>query len=98
MSSRGLSVTVHSVKGHCPVYREGDNFFLEQGYILTPGQGVRICFHSLASLLPYHVALFHGVAPTAIGLAKEGPSAYVQCLDPCELTGGGTVTFRIERE
>ncbi len=97
MVNHGLRVSVHSVRGHCPVYREGDSFVLEQGYILQAGAGVRICLHSLASVLPYHVALFHGVPPTAIGLAREGASAYVQCLDPCELTGGGTVTFRIER-
>ncbi|MGQ9560839.1 MAG: TIGR04076 family protein [Candidatus Oleimicrobiaceae bacterium] len=98
MPREGLRVTVHRIEGHCPVYRQGANFFLDQGYILAPGQGTPICLHSLASLLPYYVALFHGVPPTAIGLAQEGTCAYVQCLDPCEITGGGTVTFRIERE
>ncbi len=98
MSRQGLRVTVHAIKGRCPVYRQGESFFLEQGYILAPGQGTPICLHSLASLLPYYVALFHGVAPTALGLAQQGACAYVQCLDPCEITGGGTVTFKIERE
>ncbi|MDZ7294790.1 MAG: TIGR04076 family protein [candidate division KSB1 bacterium] len=97
MERQGLRITVHRIKGHCPVYREGDSFFLQQGYILPPDQRVSICLHSLASILPYHVALFHGVPPAAIGLAKEGKSAYVQCLDPCDLTGGGTVTFMIEK-
>lgn len=97
MSKQGLRITVHSVKGHCPVYRQGDGFFLEEGYIVRPSERASICLHSLASLLPYHVALFHGVSPVVIGLAKEGSSAYVQCLDPCELTGGGTVTFRIDK-
>ncbi len=52
--------------------------------------------HSLASILPYHIALTEGVNPKKIGLAKEGNKAYVQCLDPMKYTGGGTVTFEIE--
>ncbi|GAH46587.1 unnamed protein product [marine sediment metagenome] len=52
--------------------------------------------HSLASILPYYVALSEGVDPKTLGLAKEGNKAYLQCLDTCELTGGGTVIFEVE--
>ena len=47
--------------------------------------------HSLASLMPYYIALSRGISPESLGLSgpKEG-MAYLQCLDPCELTGGGT--------
>jgi len=31
-----------------------------------------------------------------LGLAKEGNKAYLQCLDPCERTGGGTIIFEVE--
>ncbi len=92
-----LKITVIAVRGTCPVYRPGDTFWLEQGYIIDPEKSGRICMHSLASLLPYHVALSHGVAPAAIGLNKGNDHhAFLQCLDPCDYTGGGTVTFKVE--
>ena len=30
-----------------------------------------------------------------LGLAQEGKTVYIQCLDPCEITGVGTVVFTI---
>ena len=55
-----------------------------------------VCLHSLASLLPYYVALSHGVPARDLGLARDGgTAAYLQCLDPCEITGGGTVIFEV---
>lgn len=53
--------------------------------------------HSLASIMPYYAALNKGVDPVELGLAKEGNKAYVQCLDACKYTGGGTVIFEIEK-
>jgi len=46
--------------------------------------------------MPYYVALSKEIPPKILGLSgtKEG-RAYVQCLDPCEITGGGTVIFEI---
>lgn len=43
-------------------------------------------------------ALARGISPVELGLAREGEEAYVQCLDPLEHTGGGTVIFKISRE
>lgn len=34
-----LLVRVKQIKGHCPVYQEGDTFVLEHGYILRPSLG-----------------------------------------------------------
>jgi hypothetical protein len=46
--------------------------------------------------MPYYVALSKGVAPHALGLSgTKEDMAYLQCLDPCDITGGGTVTFEI---
>ena len=53
--------------------------------------------HALASLMPYCVALSKGVSPEELGLGKEDV-AYVQCLDPCKYTDGGTVVFEIGKE
>jgi uncharacterized repeat protein (TIGR04076 family) len=83
-----LQVEVVQVKGHCPVYRVGDRFMILEGYKLQAERP--LCLHSLASILPYYVALSRGASPKELGLGAED-AAYVQCLDPCERTGGGTV-------
>lgn len=93
-----LVVEVIEIKGNCPVYRKGDRIILEEGYRVNLEETDAICMHSLASLLPYHNALAKGVSPVELGLAKKGEAAYLQCLDPQEYTGGGTVTFRVTRE
>jgi uncharacterized repeat protein (TIGR04076 family) len=51
--------------------------------------------NALQSLAPYYVALSRGVDPVELGLAGPDGAAYVQCLDPQEVTDGGTVVFRI---
>lgn len=45
--------------------------------------------------LVVYVALYNGVSPKNLGLANKDGRTCVQCLDPCELTGGGTVIFEI---
>lgn len=93
---KSLKVEVLEVIGKCPVYNVGDTFFIIDGFKLLSARPV--CMHSLASLLPYYVALARGLAPTELGLARVGETAYVQCLDPCSYTGGGTVVFAISEE
>ncbi|MBC7337594.1 MAG: TIGR04076 family protein [Clostridia bacterium] len=96
---RKLVITVVEVKGTCPVYRAGYKITLDDGYRLNLAETNAVCLHSLTSVMPYYVALYHGVSAAALGLAKggSGEAAYVQCLDPCHYTGGGTVVFRLER-
>jgi len=50
----------------------------------------------LTALLPYYVALSKGTPPQVLGLGDED-TAYLQCLDPYERTGGGTVVFAIRQ-
>lgn len=88
-----LRVKVVAIKGKCPVYCEGDSFVIAEGFKLVAERP--LCLHSLAAILPYYVALSRGVSPVSLGLAREAKSAFIQCLDPCEWTGGGTVVFRI---
>jgi uncharacterized repeat protein (TIGR04076 family) len=91
-----LVIKVVGIKGICPVYRVGDQWTIEQGYVLVTGESDNICMHSLASIFPYYVALSHGIKPQDLGLAKgDSREAYLQCLDPCEITGGGTVQFEV---
>ena len=94
-----LIARVREIKGTCPVYRPGDSIVIRDGYVLDTSKSAHVCMHSLASLMPYYVALSRGIAPETLGLSgpKEGV-AYLQCLDPCELTGGGTVVFEISIE
>ncbi len=94
---KDLKITIIEIKGTCPVYQKWDSFLLKNGYILDPENSCRICLHSLASILPCYVALSHGVAPVSIGLNKKDENkAFLQCLDPCAYTDGGTVIFEVE--
>jgi len=95
-ASKNLVIDVIDIKGHCPVYRTGDTFRIEDGYKLKADRPV--CMHSLQCLAPYYVPLSSGVDPANLGLAGPDGAAYVQCLDPQGITGGGTVTFRITVE
>ncbi len=97
-NSARLVVQVVEIKGTCPVYHKGDRIVLDEGYRMDLSQTNAVCMHSLASILPYYNALYRGADPVSMGLAKSGDRAYVQCLDPCHRTGGGTVTFEIRRE
>ncbi len=88
-----LVIQVVEIKGNCPVYKIGDTFYLINGFKLIAKKP--LCMHSLSSLMPYYVALSQGILPTKLGLAQEDKAAYVQCLDPCKYTSGGTVVFEI---
>jgi uncharacterized repeat protein (TIGR04076 family) len=93
-----LIIRVAEIKGSCPVYEVGHKITLNEGYILDPGETDVVCMHSLTSILPYYVALSKGVTAKELGLSRgQSEEAYVQCLDPCEITGGGTVIFEISR-
>ena len=91
-----LEVKVKQIKGTCPVYKLGDTIVIRKGYVLDTPHSSATCMHSLASLMPYYVALSRGIHPKDLGLSGTNPDcAYMQCLDPCEVTGGGTVVFEV---
>ena len=94
-----LIITVDEIQGRCPVYKVGDKIVLDDGYRMNLEETDAVCMHSLASILPYHIAFSRGVSAKICGLNREADMpAYVQCLDPVHRTRGGTVTFRIDRE
>lgn len=93
MAGKDLLIRVFDVRGRCPVYQKGDAFRILEGFKLDAEQP--LCMHSLSSLLPYYVSLSRGISPKELGLVQEGREAYLQCLDPCEHTGGGTVVFEV---
>ena len=84
-----------NIKGNCPIYEVGDFFKIIDGFKLNANKN--ICMHSFSSIFPYYVALSKGISSEDLGLSKNNvnDSAFVQCLDPCEITQGGTVTFEI---
>ena len=90
--ARDLEVEVVEVKGRCPVYRIGDRFHIREGWRLEAAQP--LCLHALTVLMPYYIALSRGIPPRELGLGG-GDTAYLQCLDPHERTGGGTVIFAV---
>ena len=90
-----LIITVKEIKGNCPVYGVGDRIVLDDGYRVNLKETNNMCMHSLSSIIPYYIAIFRGVDPQKLGLSRHGKNARVQCLDPCEYTGGGTVIFEI---
>lgn len=58
----------------------------------------QLCMPSLPSILPYYIALFKEIDPEQLGLSvQELGFAYVQCLNPYEITEGGTVILKIKR-
>ncbi len=91
-----LLVKVKAIKGHCPTYKVGDSFTLKNGYQLI--SDIPVCMHGLASLMPHYNAL-RVSQPQQWGLAgkEDKDKAYIQCLDPMEYTGGGTVIFEISK-
>ncbi len=93
-----LEITVKAIRGHCPVYRVGSRIVLREGYRLDLGASDAVCMHSLASVMPYYNAIFRGIEARELGLADAEGRACVQCLDPCEETGGGTAIMRLERK
>ncbi len=88
-----LRIEVHDIKGSCPIYKKGDEFLILDGYKLKADR--LICMHSLSSLMPYYVALNKGISPRELGLSKDDSAGYIQCLDPCEYTSGGSVIFKL---
>ncbi len=94
-----LVIEVVDKNGICPTYRVGDHFRIEDGYKLVSNQPV--CLHALQGLTPYYIPLSRGMSPYDLGLAAKDADqstneAYFQCHDPEEITGGGSVVFRIQ--
>jgi uncharacterized repeat protein (TIGR04076 family) len=94
-----LKITVHDIKGHCPVYRVGDKIVIQNPQIILEKTDA-LCTHALPSLLHYALILEKNWNPLQLGLTKKDDqnNAYIQCLDPGKpYTEGGTVIFRLSK-
>ena len=91
-----LEITVHEIKGKCPVHKTGDKIMIDDPEIVLEGTDA-LCTHALSTLLHYALILEHDWCPVKLGLTtREDPDhAYMQCVDPgAPYTEGGTVTFK----
>lgn len=95
-----LEITVHEIRGTCPVYRVGDTITIKNPDIVLDKTDA-LCAHALPTMLHYALILEPNCwCPLKLGLTKEDDQnhAYFQCLDPGKpYTDGGTVIFRAER-
>lgn len=94
-----LEVTVHKIKGNCPVYKVGDQVTINNPNIVLEETDA-LCTHALPTILHYALILEYSWCPLKLGLTKEGDQdyAYFQCLDPGKpYTNGGTVIFRVKK-
>ena len=94
-----LEITVHEIKGKCPVHKVGDKILVDDPKIVLDSSDA-LCTHALSSLLHYTLILDAGGDPVKLGLTKseDREYAYIQCVDPgAPYTDGGTVIFRITK-
>jgi len=93
-----LEITVHDIKGTCPVYKVGDKITIKNPTILLEETDA-LCTHALPTILHYALILEYSWCPLKLGLTKEDDQehAYFQCLDPGKpYTDGGTVIFKVK--
>ncbi len=94
-----LEITVHDIKGFCPVYKKDDKIVIGGPKIVLDKTDA-LCTHALSTLLHYTTILEHDWCPVKLGLTTENNlhHAYFQCVDPgVPYTDGGTVIFRCRK-
>jgi uncharacterized repeat protein (TIGR04076 family) len=94
-----LEITVHEIRGKCPVHSVGDRIIVDGPNIVLPETDA-LCTHALSTLLHYTTILEHTWCPVPLGLTTpDDPAhAYMQCVDPgSSYTEGGTVIFRCQK-
>lgn len=90
-------ISVVEIRGHCPIYRVGDEILLE-GFYIVSSTSANICIHALTSLMSLLSAFSHGSSARDLGIGSEDNEGYLQCPDPGPpYTKGGTVVFRLKR-
>jgi uncharacterized repeat protein (TIGR04076 family) len=94
-----IEISVHKIKGRCPVHEVGDKIIIKDPEIIVDKTD-KICTHALSTILHYTTILEHNWCPVKLGLThkKDPQHAYMQCVDPgSPYTDGGTVIFRCKK-
>ncbi len=97
MTKKNVLITVHKVEGTCPVFKQGDQFTVKEGYILDTD--IPVCIHAMVSIIHFLPLLARGFTGSELGLCKNSDEAYVACPDPGPpYTYGGKVIFKIKAQ
>lgn len=64
-----LEITVHDIKGQCPVYKKGDKIVIQNPQIILEKTDA-LCTHALPSILHYALILEKYWHPFQLGLTK----------------------------
>ena len=70
-----LEITVHLIKGFCPVYKEGDKIIIEDPKILV-NKTDAFCTNVLSKILDYTTIIEHNWCPVKLGLTTEKEPDY----------------------
>ena len=60
-----LKITVHEVRGECPVHKTGDRIIIDDPKIVVRKTDA-LCMHALSTLLHYTVILEHDWCPVKL--------------------------------
>jgi len=93
-----IIVEVAEVRGECALgYKPGDNFVVEEFYIVSNQKPV--CIHAFSAMLTLLSPFLKGIPAKTLGIGDKDNVGYVQCPDPGRpYTCGGTVVFRLVRK
>jgi uncharacterized repeat protein (TIGR04076 family) len=65
-----LEITVHEIRGTCPVHSVGDRIIVD-GPTIVVAESDALCTHALSTLLHYTTILEHTWCPVALGLTTS---------------------------
>lgn len=92
-----IKIIVKDIKGHCPIYKVGDEIIFNKFYIDSE-KSAPVCIHAFLSMAPILYAASRGVSLKDIGIGESDDTGFLTCPDPGPpYTPGGSVLFRIER-
>ena len=91
-------IEVSSIKGTCPVYKQGDKFVVCMPELIVSPQ-TKICIHAFLAIQTFIQALARGYSAKELGIGPTDDLGYAQCPDPGPpYTKGGTVIFKLIRK
>lgn len=96
MKNSVVIIIAKEIRGHCPVYREGDKMILNKYYIESKNSS-NICIHALTAMSTLLSAFAHGCSAIDLGIGSDENVGFLQCPDPGICNGGGTVIFEIRK-
>jgi len=92
-----IKIIVKDIRGHCPIYKVGDEIIFD-GFYIDSSKSAPVCIHAFLSMASIIYAASHGVSLKDLGIGESDDSGFLTCPDPGPpYTSGGSVLFIIER-